>query len=118
MSVFRHLLTGVVLTILAASPRAAQSQDTSAAGTQKAPATAPREHPTTAAAGMTPAADRIDINSASRDSLMTLKGIGDAYADAIIKARPYKTKRELVDRKVIPAATYTKIKGRIIAKQT
>jgi DNA uptake protein ComE-like DNA-binding protein len=118
MTAFRQVLTGVVLTILAASPRAAQAQDTSTTGTQKAPATAPREHAATAAASTTPAADRIDINSASKDSLMTLKGIGDAYADAIIKGRPYRTKRELVDRKMIPAATYTKIKGRIIAKQT
>ena len=73
MSAFRQVLTGVVLTILAASPRVAQAQDTSTTGTQKAPATAPREHAATAAASTTPAADRIDINSASKDSLMTLK---------------------------------------------
>ena len=53
-----------------------------------------------------PAANaKIDINSASKDSLMTLKGIGEVYAAAIIKGRPYKRKDELVRRQIIPAAT-------------
>ncbi|HWE00246.1 MAG TPA: helix-hairpin-helix domain-containing protein [Bryobacteraceae bacterium] len=59
----------------------------------------------------------IDINHASKDDLKTLSGIGDAYANAIIRNRPYKNKAQLKSRNVIPDATYNKIKDKVIAKQ-
>jgi DNA uptake protein ComE-like DNA-binding protein len=59
----------------------------------------------------------IDINHASKDDLKTLPGVGDAYANAIVRNRPYKNKAQLKSRNVIPDATYNKIKDKIIAKQ-
>ena len=58
----------------------------------------------------------IDINRATAVELMTLKGIGEARATAIIKGRPYARKDELVQKKIIPRSVYDGIKDKIIAK--
>jgi competence protein ComEA len=63
-----------------------------------------------------PASNLIDLNNASRDDLMTLDGIGEVRADAIIRARPFKAKTELVERRLIPEALYDRISDKVMAR--
>lgn len=63
-----------------------------------------------------PASNLIDLNNASRDDLMTLDGIGEVRADAIIRSRPFKTKGDLVERRLIPEHLYEKIADKVMAR--
>jgi DNA uptake protein ComE-like DNA-binding protein len=63
-----------------------------------------------------PASALIDINSASRDDLMNLEGIGEVRADAIIRSRPFKAKTDLVERRLIPESLYDKIADKVVAR--
>jgi DNA uptake protein ComE-like DNA-binding protein len=70
------------------------------------------------AAGMTAKpGDLLDINSATKEQLAKLPGIGDVYAAKIIAARPYKMKTDLFQKRILPMSEYQKIAGLIIAKQ-
>ena len=70
---------------------------------------------TATAAKKTKKADLVDINSATKDQLSALPGIGDAYSQKIIDGRPYNSKRDLLTRKILPQATYDQVKDQIIA---
>ena len=87
------------------------------AGTTLASAQAPKD-PAKPEQKAPPAAKKepLDINSASADELKALKGIGEADAKKIVENRPYKTKDDLLQKKVVSKATYDKIKSQIVAK--
>lgn len=73
--------------------------------------------PQAKSATATPQAALIDINRAGKHELMSLKGIGETRAQAIIRERPYARKDELVQKGIVPLSVYDDIKDRIIARQ-
>jgi DNA uptake protein ComE-like DNA-binding protein len=64
-----------------------------------------------------PAADLMDINSASADQLKTLPGLSDEDVNKIIAGRPYTRKNQLKQNNIITAAQYDGIKKKIVAKK-
>jgi DNA uptake protein ComE-like DNA-binding protein len=99
-----------------APEKAPATAQKSATAPEKAPAAA-QKSTTAEKKSTTSKGELIDINSATADELKTIPGIGDAYAEKIIKGRPYRAKNELVQKKILPQGVYDKVKGEIIAKQ-
>ena len=92
----------------------------SAAPQAAAPAPMPKMAEKTAkkeSAKMAAPSTTVDINSASLDELKALPGVGDAYAQKIVDGRPYKGRNELVEKKILPEAVYSKIRMMVKARQ-
>ena len=110
------LLVAFAVPSFAAAKQAAPSKTTTAK-TDTVKTTDAGKTATTQAKPPAKTAELVDINTATKEQLSALPGIGDAYSQKIIDGRPYKAKSELKSKKIVPEATYTKIAKLIIAKQ-
>ncbi len=105
----------------AQSPAPTTARPAAKPAVHAAPASAPAATPAAAAKpapGKAPShAELVDLNSASKEELMKLPGIGDAISDKIVAGRPWASKAQLLSKGVVNRAVYAKIKDRIVAKQ-
>jgi competence protein ComEA len=124
----RNLFIGALLAVLLTLPLLAAAQGES--GTPAAPAPEKPAQPAASATAAKPKASttssahhashvsmpKVNLNSATKQELVKLPGITDEIADKIIAARPFKSRSELVDKKLISQAEYNKVHEHITVK--
>ena len=126
----RNLFIGALLAVLLTLPLLAAAQGES--GTPAAPAPEKPAQPVASTSAAKPEASttsqssahhashqsmpKVNLNSATRQELVKLPGITDEIADKIIAARPFKSKNELVEKKLVSQAEYNKVHEHITVK--
>lgn len=123
------LLSSLIVAAALAVPVIALAQEGSSTPPASTPATAPAKTTTTSTKSAKSSSTKStttksathmtkpDINSASKEDLLKVKGMTDADADKIIAGRPYKSVSELKTKKIIDTATYNKVHAHLTAKK-
>jgi DNA uptake protein ComE-like DNA-binding protein len=62
-----------------------------------------------------PPEQRVDINHATLQELLTVPGMTKSWAGRIMRFRPYRSKQDLIDRGIVSAEVYSRIKDFVIA---
>jgi len=126
MSRIKSFTALAALAVLVAAPLAYAQGDASSTTPSTTPAPAKQTAPATSAthaaykshtAAKHAMKPKVDLNSATREELMKLPGVGDATADKIIAARPFKAKGELLSKNLRSKKEYAAISMHVIAKQ-
>jgi competence protein ComEA len=110
----KHLAAVTLALALGAGTALAQTTTTPTPATPPAASksTAPVAQPAKPAATK----DLVDLNTATAKDLAKLPGLNETQAEAIVKARPYKGKDELVQKKIVPETVFAQIKDQITVK--
>ncbi|HXE50958.1 MAG TPA: helix-hairpin-helix domain-containing protein [Ramlibacter sp.] len=94
---------------MAEEPQSQKAKQANAAAKAKAAAKKSKPAP--------PKVELVDINSATKEELKKLPGIGDADADKIIAGRPYLTKAHLQTHNIVSPGVYQAIQQLVVARQ-
>ncbi|MEF3367060.1 helix-hairpin-helix domain-containing protein [Methylocystis sp. 9N] len=89
--------------LLAVAPALAQAAPV---GKHHAPSTATHIHHAKAEA-------RVDINTATVEQLMSVKGLSKTQAESIVQGRPFKNVEELTAANILPADVFAMVKDRL-----
>lgn len=119
MSVKKLLLLLSAL-VLATSLSFAQNDQTgtSTSSNQSTTTTKKARKSSTASDTSSKTSGKLDLNTATKDQLMSLPGITDADAQKIMDGRPYRAKNQLLSKGIISKDEYAKIKGQIVAHRS
>ena len=66
----------------------------------------PRKHQ---AKAQSPSESTDPINTMTREELMNVNGIGPVLTDKVISSRPYRSRRDVVDRGILPLSTFEEL---------